>query len=172
LGTQPAPDPKPAIAAGPVEAAKAAAAEQIAPKPTRRWRARVFQAYLVAATAAFAILVVLASTTNYFAIDLSVTRAVQTFNAAWFTTLMEWVSYLGYTPQMYVLVAAIVVILVVVGLRWEAVTALLVAVFSSGLGQVIKIVVHRPRPGANLVNVVQQLNSYSFPSGHVLTYTA
>jgi membrane-associated phospholipid phosphatase len=32
--------------------------------------------------------------------------------------------------------------------------------------------VHRPRPGADIVNVLQQLNDFSFPSGHVLTYTA
>jgi undecaprenyl-diphosphatase len=50
--------------------------------------------------------------------------------------------------------------------------AFAVAAGSGSLGQLIKIAVHRPRPGANLVTVLQQLNSYSFPSGHVLTYTA
>jgi membrane-associated phospholipid phosphatase len=57
-------------------------------------------------------------------------------------------------------------------LRWEAVTTLVAVAGGSGLAGLIKIVVHRPRPGANLVNVLQLLNSYSFPSGHVLTYTA
>jgi membrane-associated phospholipid phosphatase len=162
----------PVKAADPVEAVKAAATEQIAPKPTRRWRARVFQAYLVVATAAFAVLVVLASQFSYFAIDLRVTRAVQTIHAAWFASLMWWVSLAGYAPQMFILVGLIAVVMFVIGLRWEAVVVLIAAAGSSGLGQLIKIVVHRPRPGANLVNVIQQLNSFSFPSGHVLTYTA
>jgi membrane-associated phospholipid phosphatase len=172
LETQSTSDATPAIVATQVEAVRVAAAEQIAPRPTRRWRARVFQAYLVVTTVAFGILVVLASLFNYFPVDLSITRAVQTINVAWFASLMWWVSLIGYAPQIYVLVAAIAVLLFVVGLRWEAVTALAAASGGAGLGELIKIAVHRPRPGANLVNVLQQLNSYSFPSGHVLTYTA
>jgi len=172
LETQSTPDVTPAKVAGPVEAVKAATAEQIAPNPTRRWRAQAFQVYLVVATAAFGILVVLASMFNYFPVDLSVTRAVQTINVAWFASLMGWVSIIGYAPQIYVLVAVVAVLLFVIGLRWEAVTALAAAVGDAGLDELIKIVVHRPRPGANLVNVLQQLNDYSFPSGHVLTYTA
>jgi membrane-associated phospholipid phosphatase len=172
LESQSTPDEPPAIGADPVKVVKVAAAEQVASKPTRRWRAQVFQAYLVVATASFGILVVLASMFSYFSVDLSVTRAVQTINVAWFAILMVLVSFIGYTPQIYVLIAAVAVLLFIFGLRWEAVTALVAAVGGSGLGQVIKIVVHRPRPGADLVNVLQHLNSYSFPSGHVLTYTA
>jgi membrane-associated phospholipid phosphatase len=156
----------------PVAAVKDAAAEQIVPKPSRRWRARVFQVYLVTATVAFGVLVVFASMFNYFSIDLTVTHAVQTINFPGFATLMVWVSVIGYGPQVYILIAAIAVLLFVIGLRWEAIPALVAAAGAGGLGQLIKIVVHRPRPGANLVNVLQQLNSNSFPSGHVLTYTA
>src|SRR5580765_6022043 len=111
----------PAAVADKVEAVKAVAAEQIVPKPTRRWRARVFQGYLVVATVAFGILVVLASLFNYFAIDLSITRAVQTINVMGFAGLMGWVSLIGYAPQIYLLVAALAVLLFALGLRWEAV---------------------------------------------------
>ena len=173
METQSTPDVIPAIAAAPIEIVKVKATEQVSPRPVRRWRARVFQVYLVVATAAFGILVVLASTFNYFAVDLSVTRSVQRINAAWFASLMEWVSFLGYAPQMYVLVAAIARLVVS---YWIALGIGCGACGRrrqlGGLGQLVKIVVHRPRPGANLVNVLQQLNSYSFPSGHVLTYTA
>ena len=173
LETQSTPDATPTIGADPVKVDNVAAAEQIASKPTRRWRARVFQAYLVVATAGFGILVVLASMFSYFSVDLSITRAVQAINIAWFASFMWSVSIIGYAPQMVVLVAAVIVLLFVIGLRWEAVTALAAAIGSTGLGQLIKILVHRPRPGADLVNILQQLdNSYSFPSGHVLTYTA
>jgi undecaprenyl-diphosphatase len=162
----------PAAVADKVEAVKVAAAEQIVPKPVRRWRARVFQGYLVVATLAFAILVVLASLFNYFAIDLSITRAVQTINVVGFAGLMGWVSLIGYAPQIYLLVAVLAVLLFALGLRWEAVVSVVAAAGAAGLGQLVKLVVHRPRPGASLVNVIAQLNSYSFPSGHVLTYTA
>ena len=150
----------------------AAVAKEIAPKPTRRWRARVFQVYLVAATAAFGVLVVSASLFNYFPIDLSITRGVQAINAAWFYSVMWVVSFPGYTPQAWLMVGATVLALFLIGLRWEAVPALIAAVGATGLGSVIKLWVHRPRPGANLVHVYQQLTDSSFPSGHVLLYTA
>ncbi len=156
----------------PIEAVKVAAAEQIAPRPVRRWRARAFQAYLVFATVAFVVLVVLANRFDYFAIDLSVTRAVQTIHLPLFASLMWAISFIGYSPQMGVLIAAAVVLLFVVGLRWESVVVLAVAVGSTGLSLLIKTLVHRPRPNADLVTVFQQLDSYSFPSGHVLTYLA
>jgi undecaprenyl-diphosphatase len=34
----------------------------------------------------------------------------------------------------------------------------------------VKIVIDRPRPSPDLVHVVQELHSYSFPSGHVTGY--
>jgi undecaprenyl-diphosphatase len=150
----------------------AVVAKEIAPEPTRFLRAWKVQVYLVAATVAFGILFVLASQFNYFPIDLSITRGVQTINAAWFSNLMWAVSYLGFAPQVYVLVGAIVVLLFAVGLRWEAIPALVAALGATGLGALIKLLVNRPRPGTDLVHVVQQLNDPSFPSGHVLLYTA
>ncbi len=166
------PEAPPAPSKQPAPAPNAAVAQAIAPKATRRWRARVFQAYLVTATFAFGILLVLASRFNYFPIDLSITLGVQTITAAWFATLMQIVSWLGYAPQEFVMVGAAGLLLFVIGLRWEAVTALGAALGSLTLGFLIKLVVQRPRPGADLVRVAQQLNDHSFPSGHVLLYTA
>ena len=158
-------------AANPIEAEKAAAVNQIVPRPTRRWRAGIFQAALIVTTAAFGILVVLASMFNYFPVDLTITHAVQSINLPWFDSLMVWVSVPGYPPWVYILIGAIVIFLFIIGLRWEAAVSLLAAVLSGGLGQLIKMAIHRPRPGITLVKVLSQLNSYSFPSGHVLTYT-
>ncbi len=41
----------------------------------------------------------------------------------------------------------------------------------SFLGLGIKLIVDRPRPSADLVNVISELKDYSFPSGHVLYFT-
>ena len=124
------------------------------------------------ATVAFGILVVSASLFNYFPIDLSITRGVQSISAPWFYSVMSVVSFPGYAPQAWLIVGAIILALILIGLRWEAIPALVAAVGATGLGSLIKLVVHRPRPGADLVHVYQQLTDSSFPSGHVLMYTA
>jgi undecaprenyl-diphosphatase len=151
---------------------KEAAAEQMASRATRWWRSRIFQAYLVVGILAFGILGVLASAYSYFPIDLSIARAVQTVHAQWFTSLMWWVSIAGYAPQSIIISAAIAILLFVIGLRWEAVAAAIAAAGAEALVELVKIIVHRPRPSTDLVDVLQQVSSSSFPSGHVLTYTA
>lgn len=144
----------------------------IAARPTRRYRARIFQGYVIAATVAFAALLFLASSVNYFPFDLTITRFVQTFSTGWIDALMRLVSTFGYSPQVYLLTAATILALIVLGLRWEAAATMIAVVGISALGIIVKIVVHRPRPTSDLVHVFQQLNDYSFPSGHVLFYTA
>jgi membrane-associated phospholipid phosphatase len=149
----------------------AAVAQEIAPGPVRRWRARVFHVYLIAAAAAFGTLLVLANLFSYFPIDLRITRGVQAINSAWFYGLMWAVSFPGYAPQAWLMVGAIIVALFLIGLRWEAIAAPVTASGALGLASAIKLWVHRPRPGADLVHVYQQLYDPSFPSGHVLMYT-
>ena len=155
----------------PPNQAQAEVAQAVAPRPTRHWRARLFQGYLIAATLGFAVLFVLASQFDYFPIDLSITHAVQFLNAGWFATLMAAESYIGYAPQAWVLVVVLAGLFFLYGLRWEGVMAALAAFGGSALVTAIKFIVRRPRPGADLVAVVNQLNSYSFPSGHVVFYT-
>jgi undecaprenyl-diphosphatase len=41
-----------------------------------------------------------------------------------------------------------------------------------GVGSLVKLVVYRPRPSADLVHVFSSLPSSGFPSGHVLEFTA
>jgi membrane-associated phospholipid phosphatase len=147
--------------------------EAIAPKPTRHWRARVFQVYVASATLAFLALVILARGINYFPLDLSITRAIQSFNnTPSFFAVMWAVSFAGFAPQTIVITAAIILLIFASGLRWEAIVATLAALGSTGLGTLVKFIVHRPRPTADLVLVFRTLDSYSFPSGHVLFYTA
>jgi membrane-associated phospholipid phosphatase len=58
------------------------------------------------------------------------------------------------------------------GLKWEAIVAFANAVAISALGDGIKLLVDRPRPSADLIYVISRLSDYSFPSGHVLYFTA
>ena len=146
-------------------------AAELAPRPVRRWRTRLFQLYLVLAMLGFAVLLALATNLPYLAIDPAITLAVQRFDAPWFQALMRWVSWPGFGPQAAVIVAATGAALLVARLRWEAVCAVAAGLAPAAVGTAIKFFVQRPRPAPALVQVAEVLNSYSFPSGHVFFYT-
>ena len=142
----------------------------IAPAPARHYRAAAFQIYVLFGSLLFVVLAVVAHTVAYFPLDLTVTRAVQSYHGAAFDQLMYAVSWVGFMPQVYLFGAAIVLLLFFGGLRWEA-TATLVAAAGIGIGTLVKLIVYRPRPSADLVHVLSQLPSSGFPSGHVLMAT-
>lgn len=148
---------------------QAARAESV-PAPVRRYRAVLFQTTLLLAVAAFAVLTFLVKTTPSFAIDLQITRAIQLINFPGFAGLMTMVSWAGFAPQVMIMTAVIIVAIYLLGLHWETVMALVAAILSTGVNLLVKDWVQRPRPGAAAVNVIDVLNSYSFPSGHVMYY--
>jgi undecaprenyl-diphosphatase len=88
-----------------------------------------------------------------------------------FDRLMYAISWLGFFPQVGILSALVIIALFAFGLRWESVSAMFATV-SSGMGALIKLIVLRPRPSADVVKVFHQLQSSGFPSGHVLSTTA
>lgn len=142
----------------------------IAPPRTRRVRAAAFQSYVIVAASAFITLAVIAHTVPYFPIDLTITRALQAYHGHLFARGMFWVSWIGFMPQVIFVVLGVAGALFAAGLRWEG-TATLFAACGALLGSIVKIVVYRPRPSANLIHVFQQLPSSGFPSGHVLEFT-
>jgi membrane-associated phospholipid phosphatase len=146
--------------------------KMVEPKSTRHWRAWFFQGYLLAATIGFGVLFALAGGFAYLPIDLTITRAFQTINLPWFGQLMWLVSYIGYPPQALWSTVALIILIFVLGFRWEAVMAAFAGAGAQGVVSLVKIIVHRPRPTADLVLIAQQLNGFSFPSGHTLTYMA
>ena len=153
---------------GPREKLEAAV---IAPHPTRRYRAALFQTYVLFASVGFVVLAVLARTIPYFPIDLRVTQTVQSYNYPVFDQLMRAISWLGFGPQVEIIGAAAIFLLFVIGLRWEAVSAVF-AMLGVAVGILFKHIVFRPRPSGTLVHVVNILNTASFPSGHVMVATA
>lgn len=155
-----------------VMAAHPAAASRVVPRPVRHYRALVFQGYIVAAVIVFAVLFFFARTVPYFGFDLTIEHALQAFNPFWFDRLMVFVSQLGFNPQAWVWSGLFVVLVFVAGLRWEAISMTFAGLGVSLLGTLVKIVVQRERPTDALVHVFQPLTDYSFPSGHVLFYTA
>jgi len=151
------------------EAHQAARAES-ASAPVRRYRAVLFQSALALIVVAFGILTFLVKTMPSFAIDLQITRAIQQINFPGFAWLMTVVSWAGFGPQVVVITALIIMLIYALGLHWETVMAIIAAALSTGVNLLVKDFVQRPRPGAAMVNVIDTLNSYSFPSGHVMYY--
>jgi undecaprenyl-diphosphatase len=161
----------PGVAHPPIDPLKKLDAAVIAPRHIRRYRAAAFQIYVLVASAVFVTLAVIAHTVAYFPIDLTITRALQVQHGAAFAQSMYGISWLGFMPQVDVLAAIVIVALFSTGLRWEAVVALLAA-GGVGVGTLVKLMVYRPRPSADLVHVFSVLPSSGFPSGHVLEFTA
>lgn len=142
-----------------------------AARPVRHYRAYLAQLYVLAVAAGFGALFVLALSTPYFKIDVTIAHLVQSIQLPGFDWLMQLLTNLGYAPVSFIWCGAIILILFVMGLRWEAVMLLLSVTGVVVLGMLVKDIVQRARPTPDLVNVFKHLSDYSFPSGHVLFYT-
>jgi undecaprenyl-diphosphatase len=144
------------------------AKEETALPGLRRYRTALFQVVLFSAFIVFVLLAFLARTTPFFPIDFQITQAIQSIDSPIFDGLMRLISWPGYSPQSMIVTLLIALVLYLYGLRWESVTALLASLFSGLTNQLVKILIQRPRPSVNSVDVFE---SYSFPSGHVMFYT-
>lgn len=107
------------------------------------------------------------------AVDIAISREFQENHAVWLQTSMTVVSYLGYHFFLFAaLILLTAVVFWLVRLRLEAILIVTLSAVSSALNLGMKVLVNRPRPTANLVDVVRQATSQSFPSGHVISYMA
>lgn len=151
-------------------AAQQAAKKETTSRPKREYRTFLFQVSLFAAVGAFAVLTFMVKTIPSFPIDLEIERAIQSINSPIFASLMYLISWPGFSPQSFILSVLIVLAIYLFGLRWEAITALVAALLPPIVNVIVKEYIRRPRPTIDLVNVFGVLNSYSFPSGHVMFY--
>lgn len=103
-------------------------------------------------------------------LDVPITKELQEIDYGPFGWLMVAVSAPGFEPWNFIFPLVIVGALVLLRRIVEA-GFMLLATIGSGSAVVVKELVHRARPSADLVNVVHNLPSYSFPSGHVTEYT-
>jgi undecaprenyl-diphosphatase len=152
------------------DSAEQAAKAETTSRPRREYRTYLFQIALIAVVGAFATLTVLVKTTPSFPIDLQITKTLQSINSPAFATLMTLISWPGFPPQSFIISVLVVLALYWFGFHWEAVASLFAAVFVPLINVIVKDYVRRPRPGIDLVHVFGVLNSFSFPSGHVMYY--
>ncbi len=152
------------------DAAQQAAKAATTSPPKREYRTLLFQVALFSAIGAFAVLTFLVKTTPSFPIDLRITRDLQSINSPIFAAVMDLISWLGFSPQSFIISALIVLLIYSFGLQWEAISALVAALFPPLINVLVKQYIRRPRPTVDLVHVFRILDSYSFPSGHVMFY--
>lgn len=153
------------------EVQRTAKAETSSPRSQRN-RTVLFQVALFSAVAVFTVLTFLARTTPFFPIDLLITGAIQSIDSPFFAGFMWLISWPGFLPQSLLVTLLVALGLYVYGLHWEALASLLAAGSSGVTNQFVKEVIQRPRPASDLVDVFAVLESYSFPSGHVMFYVS
>jgi len=106
-------------------------------------------------------------------IDITITREFQENQAPWLKWLMIAISYLGYTPLVFLpLIGLTALAFWLVRLRLEAILILVQSAVSAIINFLIKIIVSRPRPTTKFVDVFVHASGQSFPSGHVMAYVA
>lgn len=132
-------------------------------------RAPLFSGFLTLISAAIAVAV--AGHPSPFGFDVTATRALQTVSLL--AIPMEVVSLPGnFAVWQGLAVGVVCLVIARSGLKREALALLLVASGEFLLNGLIKWAIHRPRPTVADVQVFGFVGGYSFPSGHVMFYTA
>ena len=93
--------------------------------------------------AAFIILSYLVINVTSFSIDTSIIDGVKSINTPFLTLLMTIISWVGYSPQSFVVMFVIILIVFLLGYRWEATSLLSVAVIIESLNLLFKLLIHR-----------------------------
>lgn len=121
----------------------------------------------LAAFFAAAALTALATFDVYPPGDVAIARVVQSVRLPGLGQISEGLYRVGAAPLFQIIALAVAAALIWRGQRLTAGFVVL-AVVGRGIGAVIKELVERPRPSPFLVDVSEQANGFSFPSGHVL----
>ena len=152
------------------QAAQQIAKQEVTAPPKREYRTYLFVVGLIAVIGAFTTLTILVKTTPSFPIDLQITRALQSIDSPIFAAFMSLISWPGFPPQSFIIPVLVAADYYLFGFHWEAVAALFATLFTPIINVLVKDYIRRPRPTVDLVHVLRVLDSYSFPSGHVMFY--
>ena len=107
---------------------------------------------------------------NGTAVDVAITRSIQWIDNPAFSALMVAISSVGYAPWSWLVLGSVIVALIAAGLYRE-VPFVLVTEGAGLLAATIKVLVERPRPAGDSIRVFSAVLDYSYPSGHVVSYT-
>jgi membrane-associated phospholipid phosphatase len=126
-----------------------------------------FYAWLLSGALLFSFI---ARYTQFFPGDRSIIAALQRQQYPWMRRFMLAISEIGFPWMSIPLTLGVSGIFLALRFRLEAIFILLTA-SSNLLNALVKRLIKRPRPTAELVTVLRVINEPSFPSGHVMHYT-
>jgi membrane-associated phospholipid phosphatase len=158
---------EPKDASAPLAEPKQAAKEVLAgqPGPTaRRWLGPTALVVFIL----FAIDTYLVVTNSLVWLDLPITRAVQGFNWGPLVYPMRLINVSAGIWQVLLGAVAIVALFI---FERRAGWLMLIGSISSGLDNIIKLLISRQRPPADIVHILSPTTGYSYPSGHAVFFT-
>jgi undecaprenyl-diphosphatase len=153
--------------AAPLAEPKQAVAEVAAGRPgptARRWLGPTALVVFVL----FAIDTVLVVQNQVLWFDVPIATFIQQLNWGPIVYLMEWINASAGIWQVLIGAVAIVGLFI---LERRAGWLMLIGSISSLLDNIIKLVISRQRPPADLVHILSPTTGYSFPSGHAVFFT-
>lgn len=103
--------------------------------------------------------------------DLLVSQELQEDQSEILDVMMKGFSWLGTVYVAAATVPAFALIFLLFDYKKEALFTFS-CLLSGGVSYVLKILIDRPRPTTDFVRIVEETHHQSFPSGHVLFYTA
>jgi len=118
--------------------------------------------------AIFAGLTLYAAGHQYMPFDISIERSIQAVSWGPLVTVFNWFDWLEGTRQLYAGIAAIAVVAVI---NWRRAPLIAVGALAGPIYSIIQGIIQRPRPSADLVQVIRHTGSFSFPSGHVVFFS-
>jgi membrane-associated phospholipid phosphatase len=151
------------VSADPKEAAEEVLAGQPGPA-ARRWLGPT----AVIVFCLFAIDLFLVESYSLLPVDVPIERFIQQVSWGPLVYPMEWLNASAGVYQVLLGVVAVVVLFIV---ERRAGWLMAIGSISSGLDNIIKLLVSRQRPPADLVHILNPTTGYSFPSGHAVFFT-
>jgi len=133
---------------------------------------RALWAYVVVASGFLALLSAMAHAQAVFAVDPVVERAIQAVTPGTLGRALDGVSWIGFPPEVDVVIGLGILIVFMLGYRWEAMCLAFAGITGALSWYGMTLLVARPRPSPDLVHVERLLGLGSYPSGHVLNLTA
>ena len=111
-----------------------------------------------------------ASVVDHFPGEVAASTWVQSWRAGWLDGAMKAASIAGEVVVAGAIVLLVAIALTLKGRRAQGGLIIAATLVGYSIRTVLKVVVARPRPSADLVEVIGRADGYSFPSGHVMHY--
>ena len=133
---------------------------------SRRW-VLVFTGVYLAVLVAFA---VVADSVDELPGEVAVSEWVQSWQSSWMDAFMDGISAVGYREVAAPTTLAVVIALAFARLRMEAGVVLAATTVGYIINLGLKELIARPRPTADILRTLPELEDFAFPSGHVMHF--